>query len=330
MTKIAILLSLALAASLLAGCATNSTPSTPSSGTTPSTMTPSSPTGMTPSTMTPEMTAPIPTYSGPAVTDLWYNVTQTQPGPNVTYMYVDGPNLTNPGWVTFHLGNKGFEPHQLVVVKLGGETFQEHMAMMMSAMMPANGTAGNGTMMNESYKDVYVGGIGNVLPGGTDNATVHLAPGRYVIECEIPGPAGPHFAHGMIMELDVSGADNGAPEPTADLTLSLKEFSFNWSATPTAGHHEIKVVNVGTMPHEAPMERLVGNHTMQDFFAWVQNPQGAPPVDQALGAGGIDPGQVEYVDANFEAGHTYGAACFFPDANGAPHFTHGMVTQWSV
>jgi hypothetical protein len=315
------LLILALcAATALAGCATNNG-NTPSSstpgGTTPTSTTMMTPTDMTPTTMTPE----VPTYSGPAVTDLWYNATQTPPGPNATYKF-DGPNLTNPGWVTFHLTNAGMEPHQLVVVKLGGETFAQHMAMMMS---------NNSSAMMGNYTDTYVGGIGNVLPGSEANATVHLTPGRYVVECEIPGPAGPHFLHGMIMELDVSGSDNGASEPTGDLTLTLKDFSFNWSAAPTAGHHVIKVVNNGTMPHEAPMERLVGNATMQDFLAWAANPSsGAPPVDKALGAGGISPNVVEYVQVDFDAGHTYGAACFFPDANGAPHFTHGMIAQWTV
>ena len=48
-----------------------------------------------------------------------------------------------------------------------------------------------------------------------------------------------------------------------------------------------------------------------------------------FGAAGISPGQVEYVDATFAAG-SYGTICFFPDENGAPHFTRGMVDQFVV
>ncbi len=320
MQRIAIVLGLALLASALAGCASNNTTTTPTTST---------PASSTPATSTPSGTTPTtPTPGATPVKDVYYNATQSGQGANSTYAFT-GPSDVNPGWVTFHLTNIGQEPHQLVVVRLAdGETFDEHMAMMMNG---SNATMDNGTMMNATeYKDTYVGGIGNVLPGSTANATVHLAAGTYVIECEIPGPAGPHFMHGMLRQLNVTGTDNGAAEPTGDLTLSLFNYGFAWSTPPTAGHHVIKIVNNGTMDHEAPMERLVGNKTMQDFLAWAQNPQGPPPVDQALGAGGISPGQVEYVDVDFEAGHSYGAACFFLDANGVPHFVHGMVTQWTV
>jgi uncharacterized cupredoxin-like copper-binding protein len=330
--KTAILLGFALVASMLAGCAgTNSTTTTTP---TTSTAVSSTPTSSTPMTMTPT-TPTTPGVNATPVTDAWYNATQTPPGPNTTYAF-DGPSTLNPGWVTFHLANKGMEPHQLVLIKLPpGVTFAQHAAMMNATGTNATGnpTNHNDTMgmgANATAKDIYVGGIGNVLPGAVANATVHLTPGTYVIECQIPGPAGVHAMHGMMKELTVAGADNGAAPPTSDVTLSLFNYGFAWSTPPTAGRHVIKVVNNGTMDHEAPMERLVGNKTMQDFLAWAQNPQGAPPVDQSLGAAGISPGQIEYVDVDFAAGHSYGAACFFPDENGVPHFVHGMITQWTV
>ena len=311
MQKAIVLTAALLVVGALAGCASNtSNPSTPASST---------PSMSTPMTSTP--VASTPSTSAP-VTDLWYNATQTPPGPNATYKF-EGPTTANPGWVTLHLMNKGMEAHQIIVLKLpAGQTYDAHMGMM--------GGANNTTMEQLHANATYVGGVAATVPGDVAQATVHLTAGNYVLECEIPGPAGVHAEHGMVLPLTVSGADNGAPEPTADLTLTLVNFAFNWSANLTAGHHVVKVLNTGTFPHEAPIFQMAANKTIQDFLTWAGNPVGAPPVTHAFGAGGISPGQVEYFTADITAGETYGAACFYPDAQGNPHFTHGMIGQWTV
>jgi uncharacterized cupredoxin-like copper-binding protein len=312
MQKIIALAAALLVAGAFAGCAT-----TPEK--TPTTSTPST---STPLTSTPVTSTPAAGNNTTApVTDVWYNATQTPPGPNATYAF-DGPTHVNPGWVTFHLANKGLEGHQIVILKLApGETAASHMG----AMGDAN------TTMEDAHKNAtYVGGVGSTNPGDTAATTVHLTPGTYVLECQIPGPAGVHAMHGMTLNLTVAGADNGAHEPVSDLTLTLVDFKFQWSANATAGHHVVKVVNNGTMPHEAPIFQLAANKTIQDFLTWSGTPVGPPPMTHSFGAGGIAPGQVEYVLADFAAGQTYGTACFYPDAQGNPHFTHGMTAQWTV
>jgi uncharacterized cupredoxin-like copper-binding protein len=176
----------------------------------------------------------------------------------------------------------------------------------------------------------YVGGVGIVAPGDSANVTVLLEPGTYVLECDIPGMAGPHAEHGMMKELDVTGTPTGAAEPTADLTLTLKEYAFGWSASPTAGKHVVKVENKGAMPHEAPIFHLASNKTIQDFLAWEQSPQGPPPVTDMFGGAALSPGRVEYASVTFVAGGSYGMVCFLPDENKVPHLAHGMVTQFTV
>lgn len=312
---------LILAAGLaLAGCAANNTTTT--------------------TTSTPTTTPTESTSGGPQT--LAFVATQTGAGPNTTYHF-DGPATATAGWAHVTLTNNGAEGHQIVFLKLpAGETYMQHMAMMM-------GNNSSTDMGSAHANATFVGGVASSSPlpppgapqppagapaPNVESSWVFLTPGTYVLECDIPGAAGPHALHGMTKELTVTGTaptDKATGAPTSDLGLTLVDFNFTWSGTPTAGHHVIKVENKGSMPHEAVLLHLAANKTTQDFVAWEQSgAQGAPPVMDTFGAGALSPGEIEYVDATFQPGSDYGQICFLPDMAGMPHLLHGMIGQFHV
>jgi len=60
-----------------------------------------------------------------------------------------------------------------------------------------------------------------------------------------------------------------APEPKADVTITLADYSFTSSTPLTAGTHTIRVENSGPQLHELTIERLAPGKTVADFQQWV-------------------------------------------------------------
>lgn len=93
-----------------------------------------------------------------------------------------------------------------------------------------------------------VGLPGNFMgPGQSAELTVpDFGPGKYALICFLPteGEGTPHFAKGMLGELEVVGGD--APEPTADATYrATPGKAIEGPATLTAGKHTLKLEAVG-------------------------------------------------------------------------------------
>jgi hypothetical protein len=208
-----------------------------------------------------------------------------------------------------------------------------------SASGASNGTSGSSMPAH----DPYGGGVhaaplpppGSGAPSypNVEESYVWLEPGTYVIECEIPGFHGePHLLHGMMKEINVTGPAPamGTNEPQANFTVTLKDFSFTWDGTPTAGRQIVKVVNAGSMPHEAAFFHLAPSATIDDALNFTTNPMGAPPFGELSGAGAIEPGHYEYAVLNVASGDNVGEACFMPAPNGELHFMLGMKGQFHV
>lgn len=302
----------------LAGCANNTTTTPTSSGTTPATSTPT---------------------PGAGTNELTYVASQSAPpGPgaaNITYKF-DGPETAAPGWVTFTLQNKGFEPHQAGIWALGNVSYEEFSGGMM-AMLGGDASGGNASgdqhpMMGDAGPHP-VGGAQAALPGANTTGIVNLAAGTYAVICFIPGPGGmPHAAHGMMKKLVVSGTAKGV-EPTGDITVTTKDYKFEWSKNLTAGHHVVKFTNAGTHHHEVVLFHTTGNATSADilaYFAPGNTPTGPPPTDFVGGGATLTPGLSEYFPIDVVKGH-YAVLCFEQDdPNSPPHAVVGMVQDIDV
>lgn len=249
-------------------------------------------------------------------------------GPNVVTItatdYAFGAADTIPaGLTTLRLMNAGREPHQAVIAGGAGKTFAE----LESALVSAEPKIAEWLTIPM--------GAGAVGAGDSSIVTANLAPGNYLILCYIPSPDGkPHVVKGMFRHLVVVPASSTgapAPEPTADVTVTLSDYTFTLSAPLTAGTHTIRVENNGPQLHEVTIERLAPGKTLADFQQWVAGGmRGAPPAEPAGGYSALDKGKVGWVTITLTPGH-YLLNCYVPDVkDGKPHLMHGMVKEVTV
>ncbi len=238
------------------------------------------------------------------------------------YSYT-APETVTAGWTRVILTNSGVEPHHVQFLRLNdGVT----VAQFEEALKQGEGPAL--AMTNQ------VGGVGVIHPGGTASAVINLPAGEYIILCLIPSPSDhvAHHAKGMIMPLSVQAGARSANEPQADLTVNLKDFAFNMPDALPAGKVTIRVTNDGPEPHEFNVLRLEAGKTVADVMAFLGGQvAGPPPFIPVGGANGIDVGLTQYAELNLEPGN-YVAICNIPSpkAQGHPHFTLGMIKEFTV
>jgi hypothetical protein len=227
------------------------------------------------------------------------------------------------GWVGITLTNSGAEAHHIQFLRLNdGVTFDQFQ----DALLQGEGPA---LALTEQ-----VGGVGTIAPAGTAQALLNLPAGEYAILCFVPSPTDhlPHLAKGMVQSLTVEAATSTRrEEPTADLTIELKDFMFDMPETLPAGDIMIEIVNQGPEAHEWNVLRLAEGRILEDVMAYLENPQGPPPFTPIGGMNGLAPGKNGYVEFNLTSG-SYVAICNIPSpaANGMAHSALGMVMEFSV
>ncbi|HEV8214940.1 MAG TPA: hypothetical protein VGP95_03865 [Gemmatimonadaceae bacterium] len=234
------------------------------------------------------------------------------------------PASVPAGTLTFRMKNAGSEVHHLWVVRLDrGRTPAEFLKVM--------NAWGSALKMPDWATDV--GGPNNVGAGQTASGTMTLEPGTYMLVCWVPSPDGrPHVMKGMVKPLTVTPqGQTVAAEPTADVTMTLDDYSFTLSGPLTAGTRTIRFENKATQPHEAVIARLLPERTMLQAIVWMNSGQSGPaPVAMLGGASGIAQGRHMFVTADLKPGK-YVLLCFIPDArDGRPHSAHGMAKEITV
>mgnify|MGYP005814313567 CR=1 FL=1 len=238
------------------------------------------------------------------------------------YSY-DLPETLTAGWVRVILTNSGEEPHHVQFLRLNdGVTAQQFE----DALNKAEGPA---LAMTKQ-----VGGVGSVHPRGTASAVLNLPAGDYVVLCLIPSASDhvAHYAKGMIKSLTVKPADGAvAAEPSADMTIHMKDFSYDLPDTMPAGKYTIKVVNDGPEPHELNIFQLEEGKTLDDVKKFLGGAGGPPPFAPMGGMNGLEVGATGYAELDLHPGN-YVAMCSIPSpkAKGSPHFTLGMIKAFSV
>jgi uncharacterized cupredoxin-like copper-binding protein len=250
--------------------------------------------------------------SGPAAKARLVTVT----GADFTF---DAPETIPAGVTEFRFVNKGPSIHHMQILKLiDGKTFEDL------------GTA----LANPGPPPAWIkmlGGPNAPAPGTESNATLTLEPGNYAIICfvDIGGP--PHFTKGMVRQLTVVPSQGAAaPNPKADITASLFDYSFTLSSPIRAGAHTIRVDNTGPQTHEMELLRLAPGKSVADFVAWLGDMKGPPPAKPIGGIAAIESGMSQLFTADFAPGE-YALVCFIPDAkDGKPHYAHGMTKQFTV
>ena len=233
-----------------------------------------------------------------------------------------GPDRIPAGMITVQVVNQGKDLHHVQIMQLTeGKTAEDfHAAMKADNAHPPAWAK-------------LVGGPNAVMPGGKASATMALPAGQYLLLCLIPDLQGvPHVALGMVKPLTIEATTRPvALPPRADVAITMTDFAFGVSQPIAAGAHTLHVKNMGKQPHEVVVVRLEAGKTIKDFGAAFAPGASGPPPGQAMGGlVGIEEGGAGYFTGQFEPGR-YGLICFFPDsATGAPHFTKGMVLDFTV
>jgi hypothetical protein len=171
------------------------------------------------------------------------------------YAFV-GPTELPSGWVTMRMANEGQEHHFVFLTLLPeGKTIEDYAAdvgvpfgqVWEQLQSGAVDKAGAGAMLGELLPEWYasassMGGPGLVAPGGVGQATMHLRPGNYVMECYVKTADGEfHVALGMALPLTVTAEDSGAQPPDADLQITLYNYRIEVEGTPVAGRQTVAV-----------------------------------------------------------------------------------------
>ena len=230
------------------------------------------------------------------------------------------PDTLASGLTTFHLLNKGTEPHHLMLYRLeDGKTMSDGFAELKTG----------GPLPSWMHP---VGGPNAPAPGSDSWATVSLTPGHYMAFCHIPSRDHVlHLAKGMMKAVTVvPSAGTRAPVPPADLTVTLTDYAFNFSRTPVAGPQTLAIINQGTDTHELILSLLDPGKTPEDFVHWINNQNGPPPVTPYGGATDIAPGDTILARIDFKPGD-YSVTCRVRAATDSlTHDLHGMSMGFTV
>jgi hypothetical protein len=239
----------------------------------------------------------------------------------------EAPDEILSGWTTFRLDNQGEETHFLYLTRLpDGHTYDDYVGEVQAPLNEMwyelrSGAIGKAEMFERLGPiipgwfwtgAVPVGGPGLIEPGGVSQATVWLEPGNYVLECFMKTPEGEfHWAEGMVRPIRVLAEASDAPEPTADIELTLTLDGIEGAGTLTPGTHTVALrfaeqpeVGFGNDVHLARLEPGV---SPGDLVPWmdsfnVQGLQNPAPVTFHGGSHERPAGELIYFTVELEPG----------------------------
>ena len=124
------------------------------------------------------------------------------------------------------------------------------------------------------------------------------------------------------------------------LTISTREYEFAVSGEPTAGTLTIDVTNEGEEWHEIVMAKLKDGKTLDDVRTALEEAgEDEDPFDEFGDENGrvIDdlggsqfPGTSYRITGSSIVAGDYALICFVPDGEGKPHFSLGMVSEFTI
>lgn len=198
------------------------------------------------------------------------------------------PDEISSGWTTLRFTNDGEEPHFVFLSRLPeGKTADDYETDLSVAFNNAWMAVRDGQMNQEEalgmlfealpewFSSVrFMGGPGFAKPGLTSETTMHLEPGNYVLECYMKTKEGEvHYMEGMMRPITVTAEPSGAPEPKADIRITLSNYQMDVEGDLTPGRHTI-AVHVAENPeegfgHSVHLARLEPETDVNEVVQWM-------------------------------------------------------------
>jgi hypothetical protein len=129
------------------------------------------------------------------------------------------------------------------------------------------------------------------------------------------------------------GEELSADEQATATKLAVKGFDFRYEGVPAsiaAGPAIFSFANSGSEDHELGVVKVKEGFTFDQVVALTKaDPEDESYVDRFIGAAYAKPGEGTDLSVKLEPG-LYGFACFVEDAQGTPHFNHGMYGSFTV
>lgn len=160
------------------------------------------------------------------------------------------------GWTTFRFNNEGHAHHFFFLTLLPentvyqqyinelGPAFVVTMDSLRAGMDKASAGAMLGSMIPEWYASAKtMGGAGIIQPGMSEETTIKLIPGNYVMECYVKTPEGKfHSELGMIRPIFVTNEKSKTEEPgDVNMNISLYNNKIETQGKMTSGLNRVAV-----------------------------------------------------------------------------------------
>jgi len=227
-----------------------------------------------------------------------------------------GPERIDGGWKTIRFKNQGHEIHHVQFLKLPGDKTGKDFS---------EALASDSTRLPSWV--VRYGGVNSIMPGEEATVVINLDPGKYVLICGIPDKRGlPHVIRGMSKSIQVTSPDHEPDDaPAPDVTVVMKEFSYAFDRSLTAGKQMVRLRNDGTQAHELLLLKLAPGASVRDFWELYEPGALGNPAGRTIGGlTGLSPGREAFLPLHVEPGR-YGILCFLADPRRrTPHFMAGM------
>lgn len=229
----------------------------------------------------------------------------------------EAPDTISSGAVTFRLRDLGPTSHHLIVFRLDDSV---SMREFYDAMRPGVVTPPG------------ISSLGG--PESDEEVTLFLRPGKYALGCLKDFTDGTtHLGRGMFRALTVvRGKGTEEPAPRADVTVTMRNYTFEFSGPLKAGRRILRLENAGPQEHHILLQRLEPGKTLADVERWIaggrKRPRPLSPV--FFGTSRQSRGETVYVAIDLTPG-VYLIICRIPDAgDGRPHIEHGMRAEFHV
>jgi uncharacterized cupredoxin-like copper-binding protein len=244
---------------------------------------------------------------------------------------LSGPETIEAGYHKVMLENNAGAPSTLYVFQVKeGSTSEDVQAAWDNVNASFMGGGDPNAAINELLE------VANVLsgplsePNTSSEIGLEFTPGNYLLISEARGDEGPQQS---TLNLTVSEATAATAAPEADINVVMADFAFAIPGEIKSGEQLWKVTNEGQQIHHMVIMKPNEGKTVEDILSFDPASGGEEPATEVGIIEVMTNGESAYKTMNLEPGE-YIAICFMPDhaegGDGAPHFVHGMVQNFTV